>query len=210
MTDYPGSKRLDRIAGEARRCRKCPGMHGRSAVLGPANGPATARLMFIAEAPGRLGADRTGIPLFGDRSGDNFQCLLDGAGLRRSDVFITNAVLCNPRDEHGKNRRPTAGELRNCLEFLRAQIDAVDPAIIAALGGSALSALGRIEAHGLELARDAGTIHHWRERLLVPLYHPSPLAAVHRPFALQCSDFAALASAMVRAPANADRTHQRS
>ena len=64
----------------ASRCRVCGGLNGRRAVLGSANGPAPARLMFIAEAPGRLGADRTRIPLRGDRSGDNFEALLASAG----------------------------------------------------------------------------------------------------------------------------------
>ena len=177
----------------ASRCRKCGGIDGRRAVLGRANGPAPARLMLIAEAPGRLGADRTRISLHGDRSGDNFESLLAGAGIGRGEVFITNAVLCNPRDGGGRNRRPNVCELRNCLVLLERQIEAVDPELIATLGATALAALAMIEEHGLRLSRDVGSAHRWRGRRVVPLYHPSPRAMARRPFDVQRNDYAGLA-----------------
>ena len=94
-------------------------------MLGPANWPPAPRVLFVAEAPGRFGGDRTGVPLEGDRSGTNFAALLAAAGLDRATVFVTNAVLCNPRDAAGRNARPTAAELRNCSEHLAAQIAAL-------------------------------------------------------------------------------------
>src|SRR5438046_3124119 len=87
-------------------CRLCPRMEGRTRVLGPANGPMSARILFVAEAPGRFGGDRSGVPLSGDRTGRTFTELLGAAGLRRDEIFITNAVLCNPRDHAGRNDRP--------------------------------------------------------------------------------------------------------
>ena len=63
-------------------------------------------MLFVAEAPGRLGADRTGIPLYGDRTGENFQTLLGNIGWKREQVFITNAVLCNPKQETGITAPP--------------------------------------------------------------------------------------------------------
>src|SRR3954447_6489609 len=86
-----------RLVEEARACQVCPRMTGRTRLLGPANGLLTARVYFVAEAPGRLGGDRTAIPLCGDQSGRNFERLLVEAGLERSEIFVTNAVLCNPR-----------------------------------------------------------------------------------------------------------------
>ena len=184
----------------AQGCRVCPRMEGRRRVLGAANGPLSAAVCFIAEAPGRLGGDRTDIPLCGDQSGRNFERLLAAAGLDRSSVFITNAVLCNPRAESGVNRPPSKSELQNCSGWLRAQIALVDAAIVVTLGAVALAALHRIERHGLTLRGDAGRSVPWNGRLLVPLYHPSPRAGLSRSYADQDEDFRRLGELLVRLP----------
>src|SRR2546421_4144919 len=108
-----------RLFAEASACVQCPAMCERAAVLSELNGPVNARLMFIGEAPGRKGADRTRIPFSGDQSGKNFERFLSSIRLKRSDIFVTSAALCNPRASSGANRRPTAQELRNCSAFLR-------------------------------------------------------------------------------------------
>src|SRR5579872_2221398 len=84
-----------RLVERVAACRLCPSMEGRRRVLGPGNGPLDALVLFVAEAPGRLGGDRTGVPLSRDRSGLNFERLLASSGLGRAEVFVTNAVLCN-------------------------------------------------------------------------------------------------------------------
>ncbi|MHC4065609.1 MAG: uracil-DNA glycosylase family protein, partial [Planctomycetota bacterium] len=81
---------------QAARCKRCPRMAKRSAVLGTTCGPLSAEVLFVGEAPGRLGADRSRVPFRGDRSGDNFDRLLRHVGLSRGEVFVTNAVLCCP------------------------------------------------------------------------------------------------------------------
>ena len=86
------------LCREAQECTLCPNSrieHG-SSVLNPKCGPITASLMFVGEAPGHRGAHITGIPFHGDQTGNNFETLLESAGIAREDVFITNAVLCNP------------------------------------------------------------------------------------------------------------------
>src|SRR5690348_992986 len=108
------SESFDRLIGEVQSCDRCPSMEGCTRVLSWANGPAGAPVMFVGEAPGRLGADRTAVPFHGDKAGDNFELLLRLAKLSRRDVFVTNAVLCNPRDEDGNNAPPSKSVLRNC------------------------------------------------------------------------------------------------
>jgi uracil-DNA glycosylase len=169
-------------------------MDGRTRAIGPANGPLDARIMFVAEAPGRLGAERTGVPLSGDQTGRNFDALLAGAGIDRSSIFVTNAVLCNPRRPDGRNDRPRAAELRNCSAHLRATIDLLDPPWVVALGRAALDALALIEPHDRVLARDVGTATAWFGRLLVPLYHPGPRSVARRGFNQHAADYAALAA----------------
>jgi uracil-DNA glycosylase family 4 len=183
-----------RLVDDAKRCRACPRMEGRVRLLGPANGPLHPRVCFVAEAPGRLGGDRTAIPLCGDQSGRNFERLLAEAGLDRASVFITNAVLCNPRDAAGRNAPPRTTEIRNCSHFLAATLDLLHPPYVVALGAVALRALALIEPHGATLAANVGDAISWHDRWLVPLYHPGPRAQLHRPFAKQAEDFRRLGS----------------
>lgn len=169
----------------------------RAAVLSELNGPLDARVMFIGEAPGRKGADRTRIPFSGDQSGKNFERFLASAGLRRSQIFITSAGLCNPRKESGANRRPTAMELRNCAEYLRRTIALVDPRVVVTLGGVALEALKLVHPHEFLLKNDAAKVRGWNERVLIPLYHPSPQVLItSRDERAQLRDYRVVARAM--------------
>ena len=146
----------------------------REAVLSDLNGPVDARVMFIGEAPGRKGADKTRIPFSGDQSGKNFESFLAAASLKRSEIFITSAALCNPRGASGANRRPTTQELRNCSTFLQRTIDLINPQVIVTLGGVALEALKRLHDHPFTLRDDGAKVRLWNGRTLIPLYHPSP------------------------------------
>ncbi len=185
------------LASEAAACTRCTAMCGRSAVLSNLNGSVNARVMFIGEAPGRKGADRTRIPFSGDQSGSNFDRYLNSIPLRRDQIFITSAALCNPRSESGANRRPTQKELANCSEFLRRTIKLIDPRVVVTLGSVALEALKRIHYHELTLKDDAAKIHWWQERVLVPLYHPSPqVLASSRREAQQLHDYKVVAEAI--------------
>jgi len=187
------------LVSEAAACIRCPAMCERTAVLSDLNGPIDARVMFIGEAPGRKGADRTRIPFSGDQSGRNFERFLTSINLQRSEIFITSAALCNPRKATGANRRPTASELRNCSDFLRRTLALVDPAVIVTLGMVALEALKSLQYHELNLRKDAGKIRLWNGRLLVPLYHPSPQVLItSRDERAQLRDYKVVARAMRR------------
>src|SRR5215208_5241921 len=175
---------------EAAACTRCPSMCGRSAVLSELNGSPEARIMFIGEAPGRKGADRTRVPFSGDQSGANLDSFLSSINLTRQQIFITSAALCNPRSESGANRKPKQKELTNCSTSLRRTIEIVDPRIIVTLGSVALEALKRIQYHELNLKDSAARIHSWNNRVLVPIYHPSPqVLASHRREAEQLQDY---------------------
>jgi len=187
------------LAAEAAACTRCPAMCGRSAVLSELNGPPDARIMFIGEAPGRKGADRTRVPFSGDQSGANFDRFLRSIKLTREEIFITSAALCNPRAESGANRKPTQKELTNCSTFLQRTIDLIDPQVIVTLGSVALESLKRIQLHELSLKTSASQIHSWNNRVLVPIYHPSPqVLASHRREAEQLKDYQVVAEAIHR------------
>jgi uracil-DNA glycosylase family 4 len=177
------------LVADVQACRNCPRMCDSARVLSFAAGNLNAHVMFVGEAPGRLGADKTEIPFHGDTSGHNFEDLLSFAGIRRDTVYVTNAALCNPRDDRGNNATPSAHELQNCSEFLKRQITIVDPLIVVTLGGAALRATKLLEPHSLELHADVRTANDWFGRTLVPLYHPGQRAMIHRSLANQRSDY---------------------
>lgn len=177
------------LVADVQACRACARMEGRTRVLSAANGSTDARICFVAEAPGRFGGERTGIPLSADQSGKNFSRLLDAAGLDRASVFITNAVLCNPQDARGRNAPPTKTEIRTCSGFLASTLRVLQPRFIVTLGGVALAALALIEPHNLKLATDCGQPVRWSGRWLIPMYHPSPRAQLSRSFPDQSADF---------------------
>ena len=181
---------FNQLVKDAAGCTLCPAMCGRSAVLSELNGSPEARVMFIGEAPGRKGADRTRVPFSGDQSGANLDRFLSSIKLTRQEIFITSAALCNPRSESGANRKPTQKELANCSAFLRRTIEIVNPRLIVTLGSVALEALKRIEYHELNLKESAARIQTWNNRVLVPIYHPSPqVLASHRREAEQLRDY---------------------
>src|SRR5204862_356178 len=157
------------LARDAAACRKCPAMCGRSAVLSVHNGDVTARVLFIGDAPGRFGGDRTRVPFSGDQSGRNFERFIASIRLPRAEIFITNAALCNPRTDAGTNRKPTTEEVANCAVFLRRQIALIDPPVVVTLGAVALAALRALEYHPFILRETVGLVLPWHGRWLVPL-----------------------------------------
>lgn len=165
-------------------------------MLSEVNGIIDSRVMFIAEAPGRFGADRTAIPLHGDKAGTNFEALLGTIGWSRSDVFVTNAVLCNPRHEDGANAPPTDDEIRNCSLLLAMTLEIVAPDVVVTLGATALRALAFISPHYYRLSSEVAELVPWAGVNLMPLYHPGQRAQVHRSFGAQRRDFFRLSKAV--------------
>lgn len=188
-----------RLVDDVRACRACSRMTHCHA-LSAANGPVDARVVFVAEAPGRRGAAITGVPLTRDVSGRRFDAFLAVAGIARSDVFVTNAVLCNPIDAEGRNRAPARTERERCLGFLARTLDIVRAPLVVALGRVALKALDDLAPHDLRLASDAGRPATWRSRTLVALYHPSRQSTLHRGEERQEADWRALGALLRSAP----------
>ena len=201
-TSLSKSKAFLEICREAAMCRICPDLADKAAVLSELNGNLNPKVMFIGEAPGRVGADRTRRPFYGDKSGDNLQLLLDSIGLSRDEIFITSAVLCSPRSATDANRKPNRKEIKNCATFLIRTFQLIDPPIIATLGSVALDAIKIIGPHELTLKNDAGSAVEWNRRTLIPLYHPSPqVIAAQRGIRLQLQHFQLLGK-LLRIEAN--------
>lgn len=177
------------ICQEVANCTKCKRMSESLRVLGHSSGNVEAEIMFIGEAPGRLGADASAIPFHGDKSGHNFEDFLFQVGISRYEIFVTNAVLCNPKDSSGNNSTPTKQEVTNCASFLKRQILSIQPRLIVTLGAVALGALKLIENHHLTLSSNVRSANSWFGRQLIPLYHPGQRAMVHRSRSNQLADY---------------------
>lgn len=168
------SPTMTRLATAISRCRRCPTM-AQSVPAASFDGSARSRVMFIGEAPGRHGAGRTGVPFHGDATGRNFETLLAAARWNRTDVWVTNAVMCCPTSDAGNNRPPSTREIDSCSDFLRKQIAAIDPLVVVPLGATALRALSRLSPLPRERLRVlVGRPYPWLGRTVVPLFHPSP------------------------------------
>jgi len=129
-------------------------------------GDPAADLMFIGEGPGAE-EDRQGLPFVGP-AGELLNKIIVAIGMRREEVYIANVVKCRPP----QNRDPEADEAAACRPYLEAQIEAVRPRVIVALG--------RIAAHNLlgvsgPLSRLRGQ---WFQVQGIPTrvtYHPAAL-----------------------------------
>lgn len=125
---------LSLIANEVAVCTKCPLCKTRTNTV-PGQGNPNASVMLIGEAPG-YNEDKQGLPFVGVAGGE-LTHLLEIAGLKREEVFITNTVKCRAV-EANRNRAPTREERLACRDYLERQIEIVRPRIIVLMGNSAL------------------------------------------------------------------------
>lgn len=115
------------IQAELLTCRRCRLAGTRTHAI-PGEGRLDARLLLIAQAPGKQ-EDQEG-RMFVGPSGPIIDELLQGAGLSRGDVYMTNLVKCHLP----KNRRPRQDEIVACTPYLAREIAAVQPAVLVPLG----------------------------------------------------------------------------
>lgn len=129
------------IARSAAGCTRCP-LHIDATQAVPGEGPADARMMIVGEQPGDQ-EDLAGRPFVGP-AGQLLDRALAAAGIERSSCYITNAVKHFKFQRRGKRRlheTPSAGDISACRWWLDAEIAALRPAVIVALGATAARAL---------------------------------------------------------------------
>jgi uracil-DNA glycosylase family 4 len=185
-------ERLVEIYREASVCTKCPLSETRTNVVF-GSGDAAADLMFVGEAPGAE-EDRQGLPFVG-RAGALLTELLEGIGMTRKQVWITNVLRCRPPG----NRDPQPIEIESCQPYTYSQVELIEPRVVATLGNFATklltgSRVGITKVRGTPQVREVGG----RTVFLMPLLHPA--AALRTPSLVDTlrEDFAKLPELIAR------------
>ncbi|HEY8377390.1 MAG TPA: uracil-DNA glycosylase, partial [Nannocystis sp.] len=152
-------------------CTRCKLARSRTNIVFGVGDP-HARLMFVGEAPG-ADEDRRGEPFVG-AAGRRLTQWIERLGLCREQVYIANVLKCRPPG----NRDPAADEVEKCGPFLRAQIRAIRPDVLVALGRHAGMFLlgGREDLRIGQVRGRRFTYEDPKDGLQIPLfitYHPS-------------------------------------
>ena len=156
---------LNELYKPYQQCTACPlGSLGRTNVVFGEGNP-DAELMFIGEAPGRE-EDKQGRPFVG-RSGQLLNRILELAGIKRPDIFITNIVKCRPPN----NRKPLPLEINICKKILLSkQIKIIRPKTICTLGSAAIQ--GLLEKN-VKITKLRGALLQLDAINVIPTYHPA-------------------------------------
>ena len=135
---------LERVAREAAGCRACDLWEPATQTVFGA-GPTDAAIVLVGEQPGDQ-EDRTGEPFVGP-AGRVLDDALRDAGIRRDQVYVTNAVKHFKFTERGKRRihqKPNTTEIVACHRWIEAELAALRPTLVVMMGTVAVrSILGR-------------------------------------------------------------------
>lgn len=151
--------------GECTRCGLCK--ERKQIVFGAGN--EKSPLLFVGEGPG-ADEDEQGLPFVG-KAGQLLNKIIEAMGYDRAKFYIANTVKCRPPE----NRAPTFEEIQQCLPFLKAQIEVIQPKYIIALG---LHAATTLTGQNIAISNLRGRFHKlaWNPDIMVmPTYHPAYL-----------------------------------
>jgi DNA polymerase len=158
---------LEQIKADILEKNICPDLAREAKNLVMGDGNIDADIVLIGEAPGK-NEDEQGLPFVG-AAGKFLNEMLEGAGIKRSDVYITNIVKYRPPN----NRDPQLAEKAAFWPYLVRQLDVIQPKVVVTLG-----------RHSMEYFlpdRKISEIHGQPKRIsfgeskivVVPLYHPA-------------------------------------
>lgn len=164
---------LARLRDEAASCRRCPLWEpATQTVFG--EGPADAPLMLVGEQPGDK-EDLAGRPFVGPAGAVLDRALVE-AGIERETVYVSNAVKHFKfliRGTRRLHQKPSVFEIDTCRYWLDAEIEALAPKVIVAMGATAARG---VFARDVKIGRERGKVIELRQgqRALVTV-HPSYL-----------------------------------
>jgi DNA polymerase len=160
-----GRVTLAQVRADLGECTRCK-LHSTRKSIVYGVGAEDTPLMFVGEGPGEQ-EDLRGEPFVG-RAGELLDKMIEAMGWARQDVYIANTVKCRPPG----NRNPQPDELEQCMPFLFAQIRAIAPRIIVALGRPAANQLLGVDA---PISALRGKFHELHGVKVMPTFHPAYL-----------------------------------
>ena len=142
----------------------CPELAKGATQLVFGDGSADAEIVFVGEAPGKR-EDEQGLPFVG-AAGKFLNEMLEGIGLKRKDVYITNIVKYRPP----ANRDPYPDEKAAFLPYLKKQLDVIKPKLVVTLGRHSMEVL---LPPGLSISQCHGQPKRYQRQVYLPLFHPA-------------------------------------
>jgi DNA polymerase len=155
-------QKLEKVKQNVIKCTKCELAKTRTNSV-PGKGDFKSDVIFVGEAPGK-NEDKNGEPFIGV-AGKKLSAALEGAGVSRDKVYITNIVKCRPP----KNRVPKTNERETCQDYLKQEIAIIKPKLICILGNTAFNSL----LGGSEIMKFRGKIVQKNNQLYFLTVHPA-------------------------------------
>jgi DNA polymerase len=174
----PGRRDIVSLRAAAASCRGCD-LYATATQTVFGDGPATAALMLVGEQPGDY-EDRRGVPFVGP-AGAVLDRALTEIGLRREDVYMTNAVKhfkWRPAGRRRIHETPRASEGRACLPWLEAEAQALQPRLVVCLGATAVRSVLGPE---IKVLANRGRVLEGRFGASLVTVHPSSVLRVAEP-----------------------------
>ena len=137
----PPAATLTSLQKAASGCQGCD-LYKRATQTVFGEGPEHAEVMFVGEQPGDQ-EDLAGHPFVGP-AGRILDRAVEEAGLRRADVYVTNAVKhfkWEPLGKRRKHKKPYTTEIEACRPWLEAELSVVSPKLVVCLGSTAAQAV---------------------------------------------------------------------
>jgi uracil-DNA glycosylase len=163
MTDSYKQVELAKIAQSIVENKVCPELAATATQLVMGEGNPSADLVFVGEAPGK-NEDLQGLPFVG-AAGKFLNEMLEGIGLTRDEVYITNIVKYRPPS----NRDPMPEEIKAFMPYLMGQIEIIKPKLVVFLGRHAMNVffpeLTIGQCHGRPVRKG--------DQVYLPLFHPA-------------------------------------
>lgn len=130
-------------------------------------GTKSARIMFVSDTPTEF-ENKKNKWMIG-KAGTLFRSVLEQVGIDIDDCYFTGVTKCpTPADDKGEQRQPLRTEVDNCMQYLEAEIEVINPEIIVPLGNVALKKLLGVTG----ITKYRGKAVEKEGRILFPILHP--------------------------------------